>query len=250
MCLIVLNINRTSDWPVVIAANRDEYYERQTTPPRLLNQVPQILAGQDVRAGGTWLGVNENGLIAALTNCYSEPEQVPGHTSRGKLCLQALHCTSTGAAIERVAALVHEQTYNPFNILLIDNTSCWIGSNMPDWQCRPLADRWHVLGNSFLDDPADKRVVRAHAIIDSNPNLRDPQPGPTLVKDLEELCRDHGDPQHTGTTDTLCMHGDLTGTRSSTVLCLNHNRRVVVYRHTDVPPCQADYYDVLVPWQA
>jgi hypothetical protein len=248
MCLIVFHLNEFSDWPVVLAANRDEYYDREALPPRLLMHAPEVVGGQDKRAGGTWLGVNEHGVVAALTNCYSGPGQVAGRPSRGRLCLEALACKSATAAVDQVANMIRAEACNPFNLVLFDRTGAWSASNVPNWQCRSLPGGWHVLGNTRLDDPDDNRVARAQTIIGGHPGLAHPQPGPALLAELQALCRDHGDPQHAGTADTLCMHGRETGTRSSTLLCLDQRGRVAAYKHTDLPPCQAEYYDVTLPW--
>src|SRR3954447_20357315 len=68
MCLLALFYRAVGDAPVVVGANREEFYARGGLPPRLLGGRPAVLAGLDPAAGGTWLGVNEHGLLVALTN--------------------------------------------------------------------------------------------------------------------------------------------------------------------------------------
>src|SRR6266536_3537682 len=63
------------NYPLIIAANRDEHYDRPSAPPALLNTQPKIIAGRDLRAGGTWLGVNETGLIAGILNRRLDGQQ-------------------------------------------------------------------------------------------------------------------------------------------------------------------------------
>ncbi|MFH1952363.1 MAG: NRDE family protein [Pseudomonadota bacterium] len=83
MCLLLLAIQSHPVYKLVIVANRDEYYERPTAPAAFWDDMPHILAGRDMRAGGTWFGVTKKGRIAAVTN-YRDPASFKPHApSRG-----------------------------------------------------------------------------------------------------------------------------------------------------------------------
>ena len=85
MCLIIVAIEAHPKYNLVIAANRDEFYSRPTAPASFWPDAPQVLAGRDLREGGTWIGVTRTGRIAAVTN-YRDPESTKvGSPSRGKL---------------------------------------------------------------------------------------------------------------------------------------------------------------------
>src|SRR6266487_3778838 len=90
MCKLAIYFETFRDYPVVIAANRDEYLSRPALPPTVLSETPRIIGGKDLRANGTWLGINEYGLVAGLLNRRPNEEANPSARSRGMLCLDAL----------------------------------------------------------------------------------------------------------------------------------------------------------------
>src|SRR5512145_1458577 len=89
-------------YPLLVAANRDEQYDRPSAPPQVLGEEPKIIAGRDLRAGGTWLGINEHGVLAALLNrrVNSGTVSFPDARSRGLLSLDLL-AHSSAAESER-----------------------------------------------------------------------------------------------------------------------------------------------------
>ena len=118
MCTLALYFTSFDDYPLVVAANRDEHYDRPSAPPALLNADPAILAGRDLRAGGTWLGVvNEHGLLAGILNrrADGETEPRPGTRSRGLLCLDVLALKTAADARGFVESRTDD--YQPFTLL-------------------------------------------------------------------------------------------------------------------------------------
>jgi hypothetical protein len=117
MCLILIAWQSHPDYPLVIAANRDEFYARRTRPAAWWGQAVSLLAGHDEEAGGTWLGINRRGRVAMLTNVRS-PEKCNLHApSRGLLVLSALQSTGT------LTQWVEESTrtapnFNGYNLLI------------------------------------------------------------------------------------------------------------------------------------
>ncbi len=90
MCLIVFALECHHKYHLVLAANRDEYFDRPTLSARYWPDNPSVIAGRDMNSGGTWLGMTTNGKLAAVTN-YRDPEwHVPDPPSRGKLVEQYL----------------------------------------------------------------------------------------------------------------------------------------------------------------
>lgn len=89
MCIIFIIQNQHPNFPIIIAANRDEYYSRPTVSAHFWPKHPDLLAGMDKLAGGTWLGVTRQGRFAAVTN-YREPDPQPGQYSRGQLVTRFL----------------------------------------------------------------------------------------------------------------------------------------------------------------
>src|SRR5919198_875836 len=120
MCLLMVIHQGVPGYPMVVAANRDEYYDRPTQGPHRLAYNPVIWGGRDTRAGGTWLGVNAHGLVIGLTNRRTREEQEndPQCRSRGLLCLAALQCSTAAEATEFLLSEPPER-YNPFNLLIM-----------------------------------------------------------------------------------------------------------------------------------
>ncbi len=127
MCTIVLLRRPGHDWPLVIAANRDEMLDRPWRPPgRHWPERPEIVAGRDESAGGTWLGVNDSGLVAAVSNRRGSLGPAPGKLSRGALPLAAL---AHGRAADAAEALqrIDAGAYRAFNLVLADReTALWL----------------------------------------------------------------------------------------------------------------------------
>jgi uncharacterized protein with NRDE domain len=117
MCLILVSWQSHPDYPLVIAANRDEFYARRTRPAAWWGQAVSLLAGRDEEAGGTWLGINRRGRVAMLTNVRAPEERNPHAPSRGLLVLSALQ--SAGPLSQWAEQSVRTaQGFNGFNLLV------------------------------------------------------------------------------------------------------------------------------------
>lgn len=93
MCVLAVFLGLDPERPLVVAANRDEFYGRPSQPPQVLN--PGVLGPRDLQGGGTWLAVNEQGLFAAVTNRRA-PAKTADSRSRGLLVLEAMNCRTVG----------------------------------------------------------------------------------------------------------------------------------------------------------
>jgi hypothetical protein len=128
MCsVIILRRPEHERWPLLVAANRDELATRSTAPPgRHWHDRPDVVAGLDREAGGSWLGLNDHGLVAAVLNRQGTLGPEAGKRSRGELVLEALdHADAEAAA----AALAHldPSAYRPFNLIVADaGEAFWI----------------------------------------------------------------------------------------------------------------------------
>ena len=183
MCLIVFAWRPGHALPLVVAANRDEFRARPTAAAARWPDAPQVVAGRDLEAGGTWLGATDAGRFAAVTN-VREPGRPPGARSRGHLTRDFL--TGTAPPGDFAAGLPGE-AYSGFNLLLSDGRTLWYRSNR-DGAARPLPAGIHGVSNHLLDTPWPKvragkaRLFRAlEALPDDTPLLellRDDRPAP------------------------------------------------------------------------
>jgi uncharacterized protein with NRDE domain len=121
MCLIFVAVDEHPDYRIMIAANRDEFYDRPSAIASFWPEVPQLLAGRDLRAGGTWLGITKTGRIAALTN-YRDPESNKAAApSRGSLVSDfPLGREKPVPYLEQISVNAHR--YNGFNLLVGQGT--------------------------------------------------------------------------------------------------------------------------------
>jgi uncharacterized protein with NRDE domain len=129
MCLILFAYDTHPSYKLVLTANRDEFYARPTQQAHFWPEQPHILAGKDLQAGGTWIGVSKAGKLAALTN-YRDPANInPDAPSRGALTIDFLNSAlSAKDYLHQIDKNGLE--YNGFNLLLLDETGLWCYNNL------------------------------------------------------------------------------------------------------------------------
>lgn len=125
MCTLVILRRPGNDWPLLIAANRDEMLERDwSAPARHWPDRPDVVAGRDNLAGGSWLGVNDDGVIAGILNRMGSLGPSDDKRSRGELVLEALDHADAGSAAEALSAL-NGAAYRSFNLIVADNSAAF-----------------------------------------------------------------------------------------------------------------------------
>jgi uncharacterized protein with NRDE domain len=161
MCLIALALDAHPSYRLVMAANRDEFYARPTASAGWWADAPDVLAGRDLREGGTWMGVTRGGRVAAVTN-YRDPgfAQLAGAPSRGALVADFLRGSADAESYAHDLA-GRAARYNGFNLLVGDEDGLFYLSNRTPG-VRRLQPGVYGLSNALLDTPWPK-VVRAKA---------------------------------------------------------------------------------------
>lgn len=164
MCTIVILFRPGHDWPLVLGANRDERIDRPWRPPaRHWPDRPNVVAGRDEIAGGTWLGLNDEGVVATVANRRGTLGPAPGKRSRGELPLMALDHDDAARAARAIAAL-DGAPWRPFNLVIADARGAfWLrrGAASTTIESRPLAPGVSMLTAGELNDPESPRI-RAH----------------------------------------------------------------------------------------
>jgi uncharacterized protein with NRDE domain len=151
------------DWPLLLAANRDEMRDRPAAPPaRHWDDRPDVVAGMDRLAGGSWLGINDHGLVASVMNREGSLGPVEGKRSRGELVLEALDHAEAGEAAGALADL-NPDAYRAFNLFLGDPRSAfWLrhrGTGRSDpVEVFELPPGLHMLTARELDDDSHPRI--------------------------------------------------------------------------------------------
>ncbi len=160
MCTLVILRRPGHAWPLLLAANRDEMVDRPWQPPaRHWPDRPDVVAGLDELAGGTWLGVNDDGVAAAVLNRFGSLGPTENKRSRGELVLEALDHADASAAAEALAAL-DGSAYRSFNLVIADNQDAyWVRSpGNRAVEVAPVPAGLSMLTSRELNDPESPRI--------------------------------------------------------------------------------------------
>ena len=219
MCLIVVGWRVHGEFPLAVAANRDEFHRRPTTAAAEWAEHPGIYAGRDLEAGGTWLGIGPGGRFAAVTN-VREPGGAAGQRSRGELPRRFLAGDDTAATYCRQ---VDGSAYAGFNLLASDGHSLWYCSNRDPVAARELPPGIYGLSNHLLDSPWPKLLTARERFAAALEHLPDPEPMFCILAD-DEIVPDTELPE-TGVPlewermlSAIFVRSPAYGTRASTVL--------------------------------
>ncbi len=235
MCIIF--INQHADYPIIIAANRDEYYARPTVNAHFWTGKP-ILAGKDLLAGGTWLGVTRTGRFAAVTN-YRQPEQLPSGKSRGLLVTDFLESNLSQNEFSELLSQTSGDYagYNcVFGNLSTKSTDIQYVSNRAK---SPLTINHGIVGlsNALLDTPWPKVILGKKRISALLENRFDIEEWMYALKDNQ--CADDIHLPETGLTieterklSPIFIQSDNYGTRCSTVITIGKSGIVNFFERT------------------
>jgi uncharacterized protein with NRDE domain len=258
VCLLIAFTRTLPDSPLVVAANRDERLDRPATAMTVLDAgPPRILGGRDELAGGTWLAVNDRGVVAGLTNRPVEAGRDPTKRSRGELPLLLARATSAEAAVAALEAEVDPSDYNPAWILVGDRRSLF-AADVSDGQSlgvEELRPGLHILENTPFGDDSPK-IRHVAELLAGTERLAADERSRRLVSVLS----DHAVPAH-APKDTAggplpasvladCVHGEGYGTRWSCLVDVGADDRPPHVRYAEGPPCRAPFVDADALWSS
>src|SRR4051794_34958890 len=234
MCWIAVLFRVNAHYPLIVAANREESRTRPSRAPFQWAGSPAVWAGRDELAGGTWLGVNATGLVAAVTNRPADSRDATLR-SRGLLCLDTLRCDSLRSARSFFVDELSRRRFNPFNLLCVNHVAGWVGT----WQgdIRDLAPGIHIVSNfGDVDDdtlPIVREVQERIASIDvASPVIDD------LFGSLGRVSA------RTDQPFPLSRAGGDYGTVSSSLVAVNADGTVAAYWHAPGAPSEVPYSPV------
>ena len=235
VCTLIALHRCTPAAPLVVAANRDEQHSRPAEKPALRGErrLP-VLAPRDARAGGTWIGVNSLGLLAAVTNRPTHSRD-DARRSRGLLVLDALEHPGAREAAEALASLERD-AYNPFNLFVADGCEAYAVVYDGTPRVTELSPGAHVICNADPDARDHPKVGRLLESAKAAAEL----PSERLLGALAAVCRSHAGGG--GPLGDACIHADGYGTRSSTLLRLGEPGASAFW-FADGPPCRTPYED-------
>ena len=243
MCLIFFAYKQRNDFPLILAANRDEYYARPTAPLAFWEEAPEVLAGRDLSKGGTWLGVTRGGRFAAVTNFRDANQSHQDSQSRGLLA-SAYLCGSDPPLVYLESLQTRAHQFSGFNLLVGDCHELLYFSNR-EMKITRLDPGVYGLSNRQLNTPWPT-VERGKRMFQAEINRHTIQ-----TEFIFNILADRQQPAddclpHTGVgleweriLSSIFISSNEYGTRSSTILLLTENATVTMIERLYLD-CQND----------
>lgn len=227
MCLIVFSYRTHPKYKLIVAANRDEFYGRPTREVQFWENYPHLLAGQDIQAGGTWMGVSKNGRFGALTNYRDLSNLKENPPSRGELVTNYL---AKQADLEDYLEGIQQKSpeYNGFNLLLSDKESMYHFSN-ETMEYSLIEPGIHGVSNALLNTPWTKLERAKNELKDATSStdvdkealfalLTDGRPAPD--NELPETGLDY---KREKMVSSIFIKSENYGTKCSTLLLIDYD---------------------------
>jgi uncharacterized protein with NRDE domain len=235
MCILFVAVNQHKDYPLIIAANRDEFFNRGTSESHIWDSEHGIIAGKDLQAGGTWMGINKNGYVASLTN-VRDPQKIQADAvTRGKLVSHYLQQPEDGY---HQTLSSNKDIFNGYNLLFGKWNNLSVYNNHLD-QLQQLTDGYYGLSNASLDSPWPKINKGVSKLEEYCQDGHDVNPEILFTLLLDKSLAADQDLPKTGIPidwerrlSSIFILGDEYGTRSSTVLKVDKQQNVQWYERT------------------
>ena len=231
MCLLLISYKMHLTYKIILAANRDEFYDRPVEAANYWKENPSILAGRDLKAGGTWIGITKEGRFAAITNYRDINLNKENSPSRGKLIIDFL---SNKNSIKDYSKILKETSrlYNGYNLIFGDKDNLFYFSNKTE-NLTKLTPGIYGLSNHLLDTPWPK-VEKGKNSFKEKINRKD-----VGINDLfdilldktippDELLFDTGlSPEIERAVSPIFVETPFYGTRSSTVILWDYSDKII-----------------------
>ena len=222
--------------PILVAANREERFDRPTQPPKIQPGTPRVVCGIDRKAGGTWLGVNQYGMVAAVTN-RRKTSAPADPRSRGLLCRELLDLRTAKAAAEHAAEELATGAYDGANYFCADREYAAVVYGGNRIEVAKLSPGLHLMTNGNLDDPHDqrqefvRRMLTLHTL-------------DSAVTFLAVVSRAFSRKPDVSGRRGVIITGSEYGTVSSTLLSLPDKMQHSVYQYAPGAPSDSSYDDL------
>jgi hypothetical protein len=235
MCLLAIQYRLVPESPILVAYNREEYIDRPSLSPSIQSGKPRVLCGIDQRAGGTWLGVNQHGMFVGLCNRRS-PQPADPNKSRGLICREALRCSNSRKALDKVLEEVGRNQYEAFNLVIADRESGWVVHHDVDQDVVQMEEGLNIISNQDLNDDRDERVRMARRLLTLQ-TLDSP------VKFLAVASKVFARTPTIPGRPSMVMREGQYATVSSALIALGVKPRDAIFQYSDGAPDRHKYED-------
>jgi hypothetical protein len=236
MCMMAILYQTAKNTPILVAANREERFDRPTQVPRIQSGSPRIVCGTDQQAGGTWLGVNQHGLFVAVTNRRKRAVPLKPR-SRGLLCRELLETRTAAEAVAYAAKELATGAYAGANYVCADEKSAAVVYGGDVIRTVRITPGLHLISEGDMDDPADPRQEFARRML----TLHTLDSAVTFLAVASRAFSRKAD--GSGRRGLVIRRGDF-GTVSSTLLSLPERIQQAVYQYAPGPPSDCSYDDL------
>ncbi len=235
MCLLAIQYRVVSECPILVAANREEFFDRRSSGPSIQAGKPRILCPTDQRSGGTWLGVNQHGVFVGICNRRTM-EPIGSNRSRGLLCKEALKGTSSQACLDRALEELEKHQFEACNLMVADRDTGFVIHHETENEVLEMRSGLNIVGGRNLNDPRDERVQLASRLLTLQ-TLDSP------VKFLAVASKVFARSPSPASRANMVLRGADYGTVSSTLIALGTKPRDAIYQYADGPADEARYED-------
>jgi hypothetical protein len=236
MCMMAILYRVARGTPILIAANREERFDRPTQYPKIQSGTPRVVCGIDRRAGGTWLGVNQHGLFCAVSNRRkTNPPAEP--RSRGLLCRELLEHRTAKEAAYHAARELAKGIYAGANYVCADGRSAAVVQGGEIVKTIELTPGLHVVSTGDVDDPNDPR----HEFVRRMLTLHTLDSAVTFLAVASRVFSRKVDSEG---RRGVVLSGAESGTVSSTLLALPRKIQQAIYQYAPGPPSDCAYDDL------
>ena len=235
MCLLAIQYRLVPESPILVAANREEFFNRRSTPPTIQSGKPRILCPGDQRTGGTWLGANQHGMFVGFCQRHSI-QPLGGDASRSNLCKEALRTSSARKALDKVLDELSNNSYEAFNLVIADRDNGWVIHHDASDEVVDLQPGLNIIGSKNLNDLRDERVQMARRLLTL-------QTLDSAVKFLAVASRVFARSPNGGGRPSMVMRGSDYGTVSSSLIALGAKPRDAIFQYADGPADEHRYED-------
>ncbi len=235
MCLLAIQYRVVPESPILVAANREEFFDRRSSSPSIQSGKPRILCPVDQRSGGTWLGVNQHGVFVGICNRRTL-EPLGSNRSRGMLVKEVLKAGSSRSAVEKALDELNKHQFEACNLVIADRESAFAIHHESDNDVAELHPGLNIIGARNLNDPRDERVQLANRLLTLQ-TLDSP------VKFLAVASKVFARSPNPLARACMVVRGADYGTVSSTLIALGVKPRDAIYQYSDGPADESRYED-------